>query len=375
MGFHVWLVCKTLAVLDDVSSIVVLKHGKGLNKQLPHKTIYILNWDSNLDTQNNLFDRCTVRNCIITKDRHYFGEDYSNFDALLFTESFLGSNYKPQKGSKALRIFASPSPPHNKITCDKHYDNFFNLTFTYRLNSDIVWKYFVVRNFTRNIIAPNLAPVWDVNPNSVNINIKSIIQRKMRPVAYMECDSNYDSWKKTYLTKLENNLSQYFLKIDTYHCSGCRYGNCKNMLRSDYYFYIIFEDYFAEDYVTKKLLYAYDNYVVPIIYGGANYSRFLPPHSYIDAYETNPNDIAAEIQRSLNSYADYEKYFKWRNIYTIENYQPFCDLCDVLNRRKSRITPAKKDFREWWNGKGGIKLCSLQQFNNGTPESDLKLAS
>ncbi|CAK1580884.1 unnamed protein product [Parnassius mnemosyne] len=373
MGFHVWLVCKTLAVLDDVSTIIVLKHDKRFIKPLPDKTIYILNWDKNFDTQKNLFDRCSVRNCMITKDRHYFGEDYSNFDALLFTESFLGSSYKPQNGSRALRIFVSTLPPHNKITCDKYYDNFFNMTFTYRLNSDIVLKYFVVRNFTGHIVAPNLAPVWNVSPNSVNTDIQSIMRRKVRAVVYMNCNSNYDSWKRTYLTKLENNLSRYSLKIDTYNCSGCGYGDCNSIFR-DYYFYIIFENYFAEDYMTKKLLYAYDNYVVPIIYGGANYSRFLPPHSYIDAYETKPSDIAAEIQRSLYSFTDYEKYFKWRNVYTIENHHPFCDLCDVLNRRKSRTTPAKKDFREWWNGKDGMKLCSLQQFKNES-QTDLKLTS
>lgn len=51
--------------------------------------------------------------------------------------------------------------------------------------------------------------------------------------------------------------------------------HCYALIESDYYFYLAFENSFCEDYVTEKILTATQHYAVPVVYGGANYSRYV----------------------------------------------------------------------------------------------------
>jgi hypothetical protein len=37
--------------------------------------------------------------------------------------------------------------------------------------------------------------------------------------------------------------------------------------------------------------------VVPVVYGGANYSRIAPPHSYIDARQFEPKQLANYLKK------------------------------------------------------------------------------
>lgn len=41
-----------------------------------------------------------------------------------------------------------------------------------------------------------------------------------------------------------------------------------------YYFYLAFEDSMSVDYITQAVLNAYDNYAVPIVYGGVHYDKY-----------------------------------------------------------------------------------------------------
>ncbi|KPI98355.1 Alpha-(1,3)-fucosyltransferase C [Papilio xuthus] len=363
MGFHIWIVCKALSVLGDVTTIIVVNHGKRSLKSWPDDSVYILNWDKHLDLKKHFYGCCTAPKCILTKDKTYFGKDYKYFDAMLFSEKFLESTNRPNANMNMLNIFISLQPENKKIVCDNYYDNFFNLTFTYRLDSDIVWKYFVVLGLNREIIAPSLSPAWNTSLNPVNQEIKSIIQQKTKPVAYIDSNCKLENWTRPYLSKLQKHLDSYSLKIYMNISKKCKKEVDNRISLNEYMFYIIFEDYFVEDYVTRKILQAYDNNAVPIIFGGANYTRFLPPNSYIDGRVTNPSDIAKAINESLNNYTIYEEYFKWTNIYSIVNYQPFCDLCEVLNKPVNK--PGKEDFRQWWNGQD-MHQCLLPQSKNYT---------
>ena len=54
------------------------------------------------------------------------------------------------------------------------------------------------------------------------------------------------------------------------------------MLERDYKFYLAFENSICRDYATEKFYNPLFFSTVPIVYGGADYDRFAPPHSYID---------------------------------------------------------------------------------------------
>ncbi|CAH2049182.1 unnamed protein product, partial [Iphiclides podalirius] len=340
MGFHTWIVYKTMAVLDDVSSIIILKHGRRFNRPPPSKAIYVLlrhRYSEILRQQSDCF---TARNCVLIDDKNHSGDNYTLFDAVMFGQESSGLTNSPGKPFKALNVFTSTFPPDSEAVCDISYDDFFNLTFSYRLDSDVVLKRFVVRKPNGDIIAPGVAPPWGANLSSLSNRIRSIIKRKRKAVAYLNYNCKLESSKGMYYNKLEEIFTEYALNVDTYNCSyDCDNERCGVTLPDEYYFYIIFENYFAEDYVTNRILDAYDNYVVPILYGGANLSRFLPPHSYIDGRSTKPRDVVAAIRDSMDNSTLYEEYFKWRNLYTVVKHQPFCDLCDILNTRGRHPKP------------------------------------
>ena len=50
-------------------------------------------------------------------------------------------------------------------------------------------------------------------------------------------------------------------------------------------FYISFENAICKDYITEKTFNALKLNTIPIVLGGANYTKLLPPGSYINAAE------------------------------------------------------------------------------------------
>nr|XP_037877562.1 alpha-(1,3)-fucosyltransferase C-like [Bombyx mori] len=67
------------------------------------------------------------------------------------------------------------------------------------------------------------------------------------------------------------------------------------MIREKYYFYLSFENSFGEDYVTEKLLHALEFDAVPVVYGGANYTRFMPEGIYLNARELGAAALAEKM--------------------------------------------------------------------------------
>lgn len=107
------------------------------------------------------------------------------------------------------------------------------------------------------------------------------------------------------------------------------------MLEQKYYFYLSFENTFCEDYISEKM-FDYMKYdIVPVVYGGADYSKFAPPHSYIDANKfDSPGDLATYLNHLIDNEDEYMEYFWWKKYYKVAtpfpdntlNF-PLCDLC------------------------------------------------
>lgn len=139
---------------------------------------------------------------------------------------------------------------------------------------------------TKTIVAPeptvNTMPFYMVSViyanelKHISPKIRSIFKGRRKAAAWIVSHCNADSLRDEYLTRLQQHLFHYSLTLDVYgQCTGtkCENNDCEKMLRDNYYFYMAFENSFSEDYVTEKVLHGYDNYVVPIVYGAANYSR------------------------------------------------------------------------------------------------------
>ena len=85
------------------------------------------------------------------------------------------------------------------------------------------------------------------------------------------------------------------------------------------------------------------SWTVPVVYGGGDYSQYLPPHSYIAAGDfQTARELAAHLVWLMENPEQYLKYFWWKSHYQIvEEISPdrphslpasfSCQLCQYLN--------------------------------------------
>ena len=93
--------------------------------------------------------------------------------------------------------------------------------------------------------------------------------------------------------------------------------------------------------------------IVPVVLGGANYSSIAPPHSYINALDYNPRQLAEYLTILDRDDILYAEYFWWKPHYRVELMHnlkavAFCNLCEALHslplNRSKVVTDAKKWF-------------------------------
>ena len=119
--------------------------------------------------------------------------------------------------------------------------------------------------------------------------------------------------------------------------SGDSPEKCYDMLESKYKFYLSFENSVCTDYVTEKFFWIMTRNMVPVVYGGADYSSIAPPHSYIDARQFEPKELADYLLMLDANETLYNEYFWWKDNYYVEAGQEqmvkrgFCELCKKLH--------------------------------------------
>ncbi|XP_026493426.2 alpha-(1,3)-fucosyltransferase C-like [Vanessa tameamea] len=368
---YVWFISYLLKLGDDITSIFTITQEIDTKAKWNK---YILIWTNFYYYPQIKKDKlllrnlnCSNSNCVLTKNKALF-DDYTRFDAIIFNDDILISKDRPLiRNHRQIYIFNTLESSYSVPACEVYNDGFFNWTFTYRLDSDIVSSYFVVRNLKGAIVAPRVSVKWHTSSGPIAKRIRAILRGKRKAAAWLVSHCKADSLRDEYLTRLQEHLFNFGLKIDVYgKCShvSCPDDHCGQTIKKNYYFYIAFENSLSEDYVTEKVLHGYNNYAVPIVYGGANYSRFLPPSSYINAREMHPYNLAFAMYEAIQTPALYEKYFKWTNLYTIssdfKSNHPLCKLCYELNHNQKRSS--KEYFRKWWNGLNGMKWCLSNEY-------------
>lgn len=259
---------------------------------------YILQWTSPKNVpfvymgegQEGFISRnCSYTNCFVTSNRTYLG-DYTKFDVIAFAGPevrFMQTpgypDRLPEKRSQHQRyVFASIESAENYPVCSDKFNGFFNWTWTYRLESEAKWGYIVIRDAQNNIIGPKTNMNWlkTDQMDVVGDDIKEKLRKKTKAVAWFVSNCVSRSRREKFASVLGIWLAKYDLEIDIYgecgnlKCSRDNEEECDKMIERDYYFYLSFENSFAEDYVTEKLLHPLKYLAVPIVYGGANYSRY-----------------------------------------------------------------------------------------------------
>lgn len=180
-----------------------------------------------------------------------------------------------------------------------------------------------------------------------------IVNNKSKSIAWFVSNCNAISGRDRLTQKL-----QEFVDVDVYgKCGTLRCdrssSECYEMLRRDYKFYLSFENSLCNDYVTEKVFKPMMHNIIPVVYSGAEISRFLPPKSYINAesFET-AKDLALYLKFLIQTPSEYIKYFWWKKHYKV--VQPIdvdlCSICKKLNEPGFyNKTRSYKSISNWYS--------------------------
>ncbi|XP_047991633.1 alpha-(1,3)-fucosyltransferase C-like isoform X2 [Leguminivora glycinivorella] len=322
----------------------IMSDYTSMNNDVQNGMKYILLW-TNPDTgplvywgpgQHEYVNRkCKINNCYVTANRSLLPST-SQFDAVVFGSMDMWK-YIPgptERSPHQKYIFVSLESSRYYPICDQRYDGYFNWTWTYRLDSDEPYGYITIRNITGDIIGPKQIMHWmEVDSmKPINERTKNKLKKKNKTAAWFVSNCKSLSKREQFVDKLQTELDNYGLEIDIFgvceaskQCPRSKMKECLKLIQEEYYFYLSLENSFGEDYVTEKLLTALQNYAVPIVFGGANYTR-------------------------------YYSFFKWRNHYTYHYREESpdsddqCIMCEMLHDENLMQTKTVyTNFREWWN--------------------------
>lgn len=221
---------------------------------------------------------CPFVNCYVTDDPLFFG-DILDYDVLLFDVLFVRSMAMPVKRSERQKYVLVGFEPAGMNVIPEKYNNFFNLTWTYKLDSDVVLPYIVVNNEFNEKIGPKKDMHWinveDMNETSLFVRNK--LQRKRIAAAWFATNCHMaPSGRLQFVADLQKELANFGQRVDVYGGCGnntCVGDECYALIESTYYFYLAFENSFSEDYVSEKVLTALEHFAVPVVLGAANYTR------------------------------------------------------------------------------------------------------
>lgn len=245
---------------------------------------------------------------------------------------------KNKPSSQFWIYFLQESP--NATPDTRPLNGMFDLTMTYRSDSDFWWPYGSYRGI----------PFEKTSQLDFSVG-------KDKLVSWMVSNCN-SHLRNSFVHEL-----QKYITVDVFgSCSGkfgepksCPHGEaCRNIIKQ-YKFYLSFENALCEDYITEKYWGRIgDENVIPIVLGGANYSKLAIPGSYINVMDFKTvKDLADYLHYLDKNNTAYNEYFSWRQKYRAgrEGWSFLCMFCETL-RTDFKQRGRYKDLTGYWVGKG-----------------------
>ncbi|XP_057368824.1 alpha-(1,3)-fucosyltransferase C-like [Daphnia carinata] len=311
-----------------------------------HKSKSILLWNAHPDQSELYFKQsCGSIRCEIITNRSERAMDSYDAIVVLFGDTFLPLDssefidYQTARNNTNQRFvfFTQESPLSlGSVYNVSEWANIFNWTMTYRRDSDIPLLY--------GRIVPEESAM--LSPEEVLHHIERARQSfRPRPlpnarkkktsknvIAWTVSDCNTTSRIETYVEELSR-----YIDIDMYgECGNLNFDGSFDV--TDYKFYLSFENALCPDYVTGTFFEMMNQDIVPIVYGGAIYEQYAPIHSYIDARQFKPKELAAYLTLLDANETLYGEYFWWKDHYRVKSSvkgmmgNAFCHLCQELHR-------------------------------------------
>ncbi|OQV14248.1 putative Alpha-(1,3)-fucosyltransferase C [Hypsibius exemplaris] len=328
----------------------------------PPGTKIILFWNKFFGESNpyvhDKLAACRERGCFLTEDRRYL----SRAGAVIFHVRDLDANDLPPCRDPHQRyvFFLLESPEHTGIKlAQRPWPGFFNLTWTYRRDSDV---------YAATYLEQFRPPVWTDRNAS-----RELLRGKVDRALIYSSNCNTPSRREVYIKKLGEKFP-----VDVVGACG-RMGCPKSEQTTcdetgKYKFYLAFENSICKDYLTEKVIRPLNRGTVPIVRPAPTsaYSQLLPPNSYIDATAfASPHDLAAHLWRVARNITLYEEYYEWKFDPQYAELPPavtaantsMCRLCEILHDSQF---PSKQydDLEGWWVRNAGCKSGKSLEYAN-----------
>lgn len=189
----------------------------------------------NVRPQENIFEslQCKVKNCRFTTNT----KEGESADAVLFYQ-VVEKAPKARPQNQIWILYVLENPVYTPLY--RHLDYAINYSASYRYDSDIVAPYEKFRYLND--------PGFESTVPKVNYALN-----KTKMVAWFVSNCFTSNGRQNYVKQLQN-----YVPVDIYgHCGTMKCprqqsGDCYKLLKTDYKFYLSFENANCQDYITEK---------------------------------------------------------------------------------------------------------------------------
>lgn len=246
---------------------------------------------------------------------------------------------------------------------DPVLDNMFNMSMTFRLDSDILFTY-------GGFVSASGDQMTPAGVAAVEAQIGAWYRGKSRLAAWTVSHCYTASRREEYVSRLRS-----YVPVDVYgKCAGlwgilrgAGHERHADMIRERYKFYIAFENRLCKDYITEKFwVDALMNGAIPVVRGGmgdGDYAAQAPPGSYINAdWFDDPRELGAYMQAVATNFTLYRSYHAWRLTHTLTVHDVYwhknqvaerraaCNLCAWLHGNQHALPQMRLNLTRFWDG-------------------------
>ena len=234
------------------------------------------------------------------------------------------------------------------------YDVLFNMSSTYKLESNTTSYYFQLNPF-----------YWKFN-QKFDENYNFLADKKeFSAIVISNC---YDkSGRIEYINKIKHYIPVKIYGKCGEPCNNLYSGTigndeCKLNIVKNYMFYFAFENSICNEYITEKFFEIVKYNIIPIVLGGGDYSKYIPKSGYINVKDyAQPKELAEYLLYLSKNETAYNSYFKWKkHVIFDENITGghICELCIILNLDAYKKIESHSIGKpsEFWNPKKECKI-------------------
>lgn len=147
----------------------------------------------------------------------------------------------------------------------------------FRVDSTISYRFISVYNLHGEELGSHFR--WKDKMEPTRRSFQALLASKSKAVAVFLDVCKSRSNREGFINELKKEMSKYNHTIDIFGKCGSKTckrktsATCFWRLQKQYFFYLAMENSISSDYVTRVVLPALENNVVPVVYGGADYSQ------------------------------------------------------------------------------------------------------